>query len=1277
MDSDIDIEEHNLFENPELRVLFPDITALKQEIYDEDAEVTNIPNDIHTTLKGEYQLETADPQHFDENQQRTGKKKHALQSNTACILKNKIIIGSKPKSTKTSYSSMKHNITKQVKIILSDIKPVLLNSNKFCKVCSILFPNNVYLTEHRRIIHDEQHICNKCGNNFYQKGNLTRHLKNVHKINVIQKRTASKLAKNVQLHNTQHSIKDKNVIPNVTCFHCPKKFESKQLLIEHLYAILEPKVNKQANSSLNAKLIESNCILNKKNLSVTLNIQNNADKNSSAQGQEGNVNNNETQLFFKCPKCYHYFKNKDFFTKHMEIKHCIEDFPSERVPFNTKCELCTQHCSNTRFYNRHIHNHQLISLKKKQNSKLKTKRVYTKKPTKKEILNIFVLKDVVFKCCKCDICFISASVALNHTKHSEYRYHWKCTECQFTFKRNEGKYHVRQHTCSKSFTTIEINEKTFSKILYSCSKCNIHYEEQQFMQHYTKCNSYTPPSEYCEICDIFIDQRLKIVHRDIHNACFMNNTDFYILKLIEKTISKPELVQIDSLKNFLHNSHLILYYCKTCKCFVTIIHKVHLQSLCAKSIKYACRYCGLTFTNKGIMAHRSLHYKNPSITLQDFLFYDLKTGKKITPPMPDFPKCEGCYKHFINKFTLNSHVCGKEADFICSICNMKFSEIVHKLHLPFHKYELNESNIEQLITDKIYSSSNVQKDNVNRAVEFKENAKNIVEYDVYSCQLCFRQIYSYDKVIEHCQLHLLNNRDPKNNIEHLERCVNSKDSIDGMKVYYFEPYYYGAKDDIWLKHLFNGLSLEEISKKLFHSIYRFESRIKLEISQEGNPEYTEYKCVKCQCFIERSTLFSHVDGCGGHNIKNYSCCVCKNIFISQIALSQHVQMHKNSFNMKNIRIVSFNQDNDKQINELIKLNSSRPYYVVYRCRNCEGVVDKAEFLKHVCNIKDLQKCNNCGLLLYNSDYECHLLKHKNLNSFTGNNMKVVLLGDLIPGFNKSSLVSTFMGIVCDYCFYKCSKCFVCIRYARCISPHLCLVDAAKAICKLCDLYFEQGKLKGHMKLHSEDPEFIKDNIHTFVFNPKESKESSKAKEDSTSSKANEDSTSSKTNVVKIMEQDIRNTDGQIVLYKCAKCNLHYMSKSQAKEHIKKSPGRVIKQYCTKCGIPFSPNVLFDHLKNHHKKDIKTIYVVDVFGVYKKRTIFKCGNCNLHFTNAKKTSEHYLKCLGDSSKGQKCKCCSLMFHCFCLLIHENCTDYNMHTDYEVVEVDNEFVNSKAS
>lgn len=36
MDFDIDIEEHNLLENPALRAIFPDITALKQELFDYD-----------------------------------------------------------------------------------------------------------------------------------------------------------------------------------------------------------------------------------------------------------------------------------------------------------------------------------------------------------------------------------------------------------------------------------------------------------------------------------------------------------------------------------------------------------------------------------------------------------------------------------------------------------------------------------------------------------------------------------------------------------------------------------------------------------------------------------------------------------------------------------------------------------------------------------------------------------------------------------------------------------------------------------------------------------------------------------------------------------------------------------------------------------------------------------------------------------------------------------------------------------------------------------------
>lgn len=60
----------------------------------------------------------------------------------------------------------------------------------------------------------------------------------------------------------------------------------------------------------------------------------------------------------------------------------------------------------------------------------------------------------------------------------------------------------------------------------------------------------------------------------------------------------------------------------------------------------------------------------------------------------------------------------------------------------------------------------------------------------------------------------------------------------------------------------------------------------------------------------------------------------------------------------------------------------------------------------------------------------------------------------------------------------------------------------------------------------------------------------------------------------------------------------------------------------------------------------------------KRKVFKCTKCNLHFTNAKKTYEHHLKCLGNSSDGGECKCCGSMFNFSYLLNHEKSTEYTV-------------------
>ncbi|CAK1548518.1 unnamed protein product [Leptosia nina] len=490
-----------------------------------------------------------------------------------------------------------------------------------------------------------------------------------------------------------------------------------------------------------------------------------------------------------------------------------------------------------------------------------------------------------------------------------------------------------------------------------------------------------------------------------------------------------------------------------------------------------------------------------------------------------------------------------------------------------------------------------------------------------------------------------------------------------QKIFYFEPKHYGSNNQFWLQHIFNGLPMADIDKILSNAIYKYESRIKLQVSKNGIPEYTEYQCETCHCFVDCLSLFKHINACT-RKIKKYSCKFCARRFDSEDASTKHLKLHESSLDPETCRIVSFNRKIDKKINDLIKANPSRPY-VVYQCRNCEGLINRSNFSSHICTYTDLENCNVCGLLLYKSHFADHLRKHKELQSFTVNNMKVVLLGLRTPSTNKTK-VSSFMGIVCDYIFYRCSKCNVCIKEFRCIAKHFCLIETCKAQCHKCDLYFDEGKLKGHIKLHADDLDFVKDNITLIDFNPKEN-----TNEDDVVTlpkMSNEQSTLVDGDDVEIVDDKAIQTveEKTATLYKCAKCKLHFLNKNSVDDHIRKKPARITKQFCTKCGFSFSPNTLFHHLLEHHgQRDVKyTFQVEDVFGTFKKQKVYKCIKCNLHFTNLKKANEHHSKCSGDSSQGEKCKCCGLMFHFSYLLNHERNSENNSHTDYEVVEAEGE-------
>lgn len=277
----------------------------------------------------------------------------------------------------------------------------------------------------------------------------------------------------------------------------------------------------------------------------------------------------------------------------------------------------------------------------------------------------------------------------------------------------------------------------------------------------------------------------------------------------------------------------------------------------------------------------------------------------------------------------------------------------------------------------------------------------------------------------------------------------------------------------------------------------------------------------------------------------------------------------------------FNREQDRNINN--NISNFKKCYVVYECRNCHVLVENYNYAYHICFSNDSKKCNICGLLVGGENIDDHLSKHKTLTSFNENNIKVVLLGTSIKNELEDNTLErhielpTFNGIVCDYTFYKCVDCEVCVRDVRNTAQHSCLIDAAKSQCIKCDLIFDEGKLKGHLKLHESDPDLTKETILVKPFSNRNLIKNFEKPKKRSPVKIAKNGYSSYENIKNIIH--LKTTK----LFKCL-CGLHYIQESSFQEHINKCSGKTKSkqiQSCSKCGYTFTSDVLFKHILEHH------------------------------------------------------------------------------------------------
>ncbi|CAH2099863.1 unnamed protein product [Euphydryas editha] len=1180
-DDMIDIEEHDVLENPIIKQIFPDLSILKKEIIDYNDGIQD-------------ELLKSKTVHTDVTDKKVHRNSNSSNSdkfwNKRSLLNNKVILGNLgDKNVVPKKGRIKRDLFYDVKISLRNIRPKLTRSQKFCQKCLILFSKKEDLYNHQILCHSDHRKDQKSSVKCSIKKQRNSEIFRKHYINNTNEGiTPKKISDiNVMVNINDSIITDKNL--SKPCFHCNILFPSHQTLIDHLYEIL---YNKNSNIQHIENRMNKDVVMPKNDKFLI-----NASSAQVTNLDQVEIEYSQTNTLYRCPICSYYFNVKKFCIRHISSRHSVtKKIYLQCVKFCSKCKFCDSNNNDVLSYNRHLrkcHRNEMVKNDKESISK--------------KIINdvrVMALKAILFKCSKCNIHFLTSEAAKNHLEHSEFLQNWYCMNCHKLFKHENKSLHEKQHNYSKYFTVVEVNNKSLDAA---------YLREENSLNHQSNCET-----EEFEIDDRICDTQMEHNEQPSQHKEQLkrhSNSDYSIIDT-EKTNTNKEFTDIKEKNgsNILMKKYKQLYFCNVCKCNILKNYcnvKHHLQSRCRQFIKKVCDYCGLVFSSKTIDLHIRMHHKNSNIQLQDFIIIDLKTKTKIKPVF-DLPKCTSCEKYFICKDEIVQHICDGGSSVTCPVCNIKLTESAFKLHEPFHSYNLQKqtefknksdnlmlwntaSRLTEVINDDQTSSSSSC---------LKSGCDDEVFY-LYTCKNCDISMNFYDDAIEHCHSHTHLNKleiDTTKcticNVNLISLTYNRHQQLhdtyskETFEYFHFDVSYFNSCNDEWLDHVFDALPKNSINKIIEKSIYKYENKIKMEIIQDGPYELTMYKCDRCQSFIDSKSTYDHVANCKVNSVKFY-CKMCNIPFISNMTRLEHENIHINLKNTLNsYRIVIFNREEDKVINRNV---SKTKHYVLFECRYCHVVVDKNTYNKHECNFYACKNCNICGLLVQERHYDMHVLKHRTINSFNKNVMKVVLIGNKTINKNEvtNKLISTFSGMVCDYTFYKCAVCEVCIREFRNTYQHYCLIDAAKTKCPQCDLIFDEGKIKGHLKLHDTDPDITKDTIIVKNFGSKEinKREYRKIMDIKKEPNQNDD----QEHEIMVLDADIDDRvkdkdDGTCVpeitakIYKCY-CGLHFINETQIKEHLDKCSGIVrfnqSRQDCFKCGLTFNSNILFKHLLEHH------------------------------------------------------------------------------------------------
>ncbi|KAJ8704790.1 hypothetical protein PYW08_012110 [Mythimna loreyi] len=564
MDDDIDIEEHDVLDNPRIKSIFPDLSRVKIEVPDDEdlvedqygiLEPAEEPQEMQ--YQYEYSFETApDDMQEDYVQEGTPEDMEEDQEgeDNSYFYDNQIILGSKPSpDLELLYEEA---LTSQPIVYLENWQDRLKSSPCFCDTCEILFPTVNALDAHKMISHSylvameiphkntarkstaTSKYCNHCSKTFPDDTSLIKHLYELLPLNNFSK---------VKEEKVEPEKKFKTPVP------WPKKIkiEPREVKVEPV----EEAKPKLKTLQRDGKFFAASTLVPKSTL-------------------------------FLCNGCQVGFLSCFGAAQHAKMCRKLTTFD--------RCGICKR-----KIRTRDVKTHEL------QHSFSDKLKIYT--------MNKSIYERVLCKCPKCLSCFDELAFWAHYPKCKKSdKKSMYCTDCDVNIALSRYKWHRLRHSTKKltkkDFIVVEFydqydikNEENKLELLriqkkerqkmykatyrrkqqglidakpsdgdikvYYCEDCGCCQCRLNYKGHTDGLCKRTLAKKYCEKCGLCFTSKSIESHQNLHDKRSFSLKDISIISLTTGNPLEPQIPDFYQChkcsKNFLYRRTLFRHDCKT------------------------------------------------------------------------------------------------------------------------------------------------------------------------------------------------------------------------------------------------------------------------------------------------------------------------------------------------------------------------------------------------------------------------------------------------------------------------------------------------------------------------------------------------------------------------------------------------------------------------------------------------------------------------------------------------------------------------------------------